>query len=178
MKPLSLFSLLVLPLALASVAQTPIQGEWKSFSPKDGGFTVLFPGTPTEHKKSISTPGGPLEVLYYELELPGEDGKFLVGYSEVAASSIKAGTEDKRLDNARDGALSSTKGKLKREKSLLLDNTYPGRELVIEIEGKATVLLRLYAVKNRLYQVVVAGSVERVTSQDAAKFLSSFKLTR
>ena len=174
MKMLSL-SLLVLPLA---VAQSPIQAEWKAFSPKDGAFTVLFPGTPTDHKKTITAPGGPLEVLYYELELPGDDGRLLVGYSEFAASSIKAGTEDKRLDNARDGAVNSTKGKLKREKSLLLDNTHPGRELVIEIEGKATVLVRLYAVKNRLYQVVVAGNVERVTSQDAAKFLSSFKLNR
>src|SRR5882724_5385181 len=111
MKTVSLSSLFVLPLSLvlAPAAQTPIQGEWKPFSPKDGAFTILFPGTPTEHKKSVSAPGGPLEVLYYELELPGDDGKFLVGYSEVPASSIKAGTEDKRLDKARDGALSSTK---------------------------------------------------------------------
>jgi len=177
MKNLIASCLLVLLLAAAS-AQTPIQAEWKPFTPKDGAFTLLFPGTPTEHKKTITTPGGPLEVLYFELDWPGDDGKFLVGYSEFAASSIKAGTEDKRLDNARDGALSSTKGKLKREKSLLLDKTYPGRELVIEIEGKATVLVRLYAVKNRLYQVVVAGTVEQVTSQDAAKFLASFKLNR
>src|SRR5947199_270983 len=177
MKKLFAFCVLVLPLSVTA-AQTPIQAEWKPFAPKDGGFTTLFPGTPTEHKKTITTPGGPLEVLYYELDWPGDDGKFLVGYSEVAASSIKAGTEDKRLDNARDGALASTKGKLKREKSLLLDNTYPGRELLIEIEGKATVLLRMYAVKNRLYQVAVAGSGERVTSQDAAKFLTSFKLSR
>ena len=175
MKKLFAFCVLVLPLSVTA-AQTPIQAEWKLFAPKDGGFTTLFPGTPTEHKKTITTPGGPLEVLYYELDWPGDDGKFLVGFSEFAASSIKAGTEDKRLDNARDGALASTKGKLKREKSLLLDKTYPGRELVIEVEGKATVLVQMYAVKNRLYLVAVAGSVEQVTSQDASKFLSSFKL--
>jgi hypothetical protein len=165
--------LLLLPVA----AQPAGKVDWKPFSPKDGAFTTLFPAPPEEHTKPINTPQGMLDLVYYEAEMPGRDGKLLVGFTEFAASSIKAGSEDKRLDHARDGAVASTKGKLLREKSLLLDN-YPGRELEIEIEGKARVVLRLYAVKNRLYQVVVAGSPEFVASPDALKFLTSFKIAK
>ncbi len=158
-------------------AQPAGKVEWKPFSPKDGAFTVQLPATPEEHKKPIATPQGMLDLIYYEAEVPGRDGKLLVGFTEFPAASIKAGSEDKRLDHARDGAVASTKGKLVREKSLLLDG-YPGRELEIEIEGKARVIVRMYAVKNRLYQLVAAGNPEFVDSADAAKFLTSLKLAK
>src|SRR5207248_1719860 len=40
--------------------------EWKTFTPKAGGFTVSFPGEPTEHKQSVKTPSGStIEVSLY-----------------------------------------------------------------------------------------------------------------
>jgi hypothetical protein len=165
----------ILLLAIALDGPQPSQLEWKAFSPEDGAFAVQMPGTPTEFKKTIQTPNGPVEVLVFELAVPASEGKIAVGYSEFPEASVKPGTEDKRLDNARDGAVASSKGKLKREKSLLLD-THPGRELTIEIEGKGMVVMRLYAVNNRLYQVVAVGPADLVTSQDAQKFLTSFHL--
>jgi hypothetical protein len=153
----------------------PAQGEWKTFSPDAGHFAVQMPGTPTEFKKTVEAPGGAVEVLVYELAVPGTEGKFAVSYFDIPEASAKPGTEDKRLDNARDGAIASSKGKLKREKSLLLD-TYPGREITIEIEGKGLVAVRLYVVRNRLYQVMAVGPSDLVTSQDAQKFLGSFRL--
>jgi hypothetical protein len=137
---------------------------------------LLMPGTPAEFKKTVEAPGGAVDVLIYELPVPATEGKFVVSYFDIPEASAKAGTEDKRLDNARDGAVASSKGKLKREKSLLLD-TYPGREVTIEIEGKGLVMVRLYAVRNRLYQVMAVGPSDLVTSQDAQKFLSSFRIT-
>lgn len=166
---------------LLAIWTTPLvahaQPAWKEFTPKDGSFTVLFPGSPTELKKTVKTPTGVVDVLLFEMSVSPGDGKFIVGWSEFPDGSIKAGTEDKRLDNARDGAVASCKGTLKREKSLLLGG-HPGRELHIEIEGKAMVVMRMYAVKNRLYQLVAVGSADWVTSQDAAKFLTSFKLAK
>jgi hypothetical protein len=151
--------------------------DWQALAPKDGGFSILFPGIPTESNKAIKTASGTTNVTLFELKVPPGDGRFVFGYSQLPDSSILVGTEDKHLDNARDGAVASSKGKLIREKSLLLD-THPGRELYIEVEGKAIVLMRMYAVKHRLYQVVVVGSADLVTSQSAAKFLDSFKLVK
>ena len=150
------------------------QVEWKTFSPDGGAFSVQVPGTPKEFKKNLDTSSGAVEVMLYELAVPGSEGKFVVSYCDFP-EAMKPGTEDKRLDNARDGAIASSKGKLKREKSLLLD-TYPGREVTIEIEGKGMAVLRLYAVNKRLYQVMVVGPTDLATSQDAQKFLTSFRL--
>jgi hypothetical protein len=167
---------LLLTLALA----TPSGGaqlDWKEFAPKDGGFTILMPGAPTEHKKSIKLATGIVEVVVYELPIPPGDGKFVVGYSEFPEATIKPGTEDKRLDNARDGVVASVKGTLLRQKILLLDS-YPGRELHIKTDGKTTVVVRLCAVNNRLYQLLVVGNEELAASPEAAKFMTSFKLAR
>ena len=151
------------------------QAEWKTFSPDGGGFSVQMPGTPKEFKKNLETQAGPVEMLIYELPVPGTEGKLVVSYCDFPEAT-KPGTEDKRLDNARDGAIASSKGKLKREKSLLIE-TYPGREVTIDVEEKGLVVLRLYAVNKRLYQVMVVGPMDLVTSQDAQKFLTSFRLT-
>jgi hypothetical protein len=166
--------LLLLVLSLPSGAA---QSEWKQFTPKDGSFVVLFPGSPMEYKKTIKGSDGPVDVLLFEVLVPPGDGKFLVGYSEFPEASIKPGTEDKRLDNARDGAVANSKGTLLRQKILLLDS-YPGRELDIKIDAKTMVKVRLYAVKNRLYQLVVFGNDELIHSKEAEKFLTSFKLLK
>jgi hypothetical protein len=166
----------IFPWLVLALPVTAYQGtEWKSFSPKDAAFSILFPGPPTEQKNPVKTPSGTIDI--YLCEVVTTEGKYVVSWSEFPADSIKPNTEDQRLNNARDAAVASAKGKLKREKALLLDK-YPGRELVIEIEGKPTVLMRMYAVKNRLYQVVVVGSIDMVTSKEAAKFLDSFKLAK
>jgi len=43
----------MLPLTLAAA-----QGEEKAFAPEGAGFTILFPGAPTEHKQRVETPAG------------------------------------------------------------------------------------------------------------------------
>ncbi|HYV34315.1 MAG TPA: hypothetical protein VE988_01345 [Gemmataceae bacterium] len=167
--------ILFLLLSVSSVLAQPPAGDWKPFSPKDGAFSIQMPGTPNEHKKAVKSGSGATEVILFEVPVPPGENTYAVGYSEYPKDSIKAGTEDKRLDNARDAAKTTAKGKLKREKSLLLE-AYPGREILIEIDDKKAVKVRLYAVNNRLYEIVAVGSPEFVASAETAKFLESFKL--
>src|SRR5208283_2800954 len=127
-------SLLVILCSTAVFGQPP-PNDWKPFSPPERHFTVLLPGEPTQLKRSMKTPQGSAEVLLFGVTLPAREDKYLVACSEFPSDSIKPGTEDKRLDSARDRAVASAKGKLKRERSIMLDN-YPGRELNIEVEGK------------------------------------------
>jgi hypothetical protein len=158
-------------LLMVGLARGSPMGEWQELSPGDRGFTVQVPGAPNEFKKTISGQ----EVVIYEVPLAAMGAKFVVSYSRIPAGAVVAGTEDKRLDNARDGAVASSKGKLKQEKSLLLDQ-FPGRELTIQIDDKTSVLLRLYAVKNVLYQTAVIGPPDALASPEAKKFFASFKL--
>jgi len=162
-----------LPLLLGAAAGT----EWKLFTPKDGGYSVSLPGEPTEAKQDVKTATGNIEVTFYALE--AKDGAYVVSHSAFPESALKGGTDDKRLDNARDGAVASAKGRMKSEKKLTLDG-FPGREVVIETDAKGmkAVRTRIYAVNKRLFQTLVVGPKSFVQGKDATMFLDSFKLVK
>lgn len=170
---------LFLSLSLLPVLGAVQDGEWKIFSPKDGGFTVLMPGMPMEDKQDVKTVGGDISVILHILEVKNE-GSLVVSYSEYPDAAFKGGDDDKRLDSARDGAVVSAKGKLKSEKKITLDGR-PGRDLHIETSAKGVegaVRTRIYAVNKRLFQTMVVGTRDFVGGKDAERFLDSFKLAK
>jgi hypothetical protein len=153
--------------------------EWKTFTPKAGGFTVSFPGTPTEHKQSVKMPSGSsIEVMLYVYEPKKGEGQYVVSFSEYPDSALKAGTDEKRLENARDGAIQNVKGKLKGGTKHIKVDGYPGLDLTIETKENILVRTRIYAVKNRLYQTLVIGPPKMVTAKETEQFLNSFKLVK
>jgi hypothetical protein len=154
------------------------QPEWMPFTSSAGKFRVLFPGEPTEQKESVKTPAGVVEVTTFFVEQQLEQVNYVVTYARFPAAAVKAGSEAKRLDNARDGAVARMKGKLKSEKRIALQKQYPGRELLIETPDKRRVRGRIYAVGDRLYQVLVLGPAAVVDSKETSRFLDSFQLTK
>lgn len=169
-------SALTLALLCPTMVLAAGQGEVvKPFAPKGGGFTVHLPGTPGEQRQTVQTASGAVAVTLYLLDLAGGEKTLVVGYSELPASGIKPGTEEKRLESARDGAVASAKGKLKREGRITLGK-HPGREFVIAVSDKVEVRTRMYAVRNRLYQALAVGPPAWVHSAEVGKFLDSFKL--
>jgi hypothetical protein len=165
-------ALMVLVPLLAAAAQ---DAGWMEFKGKEGGFTVLMPGKPREIQQAVRTPTGTIDVTLYAVERRGGEASYAVGFAEFPEQSVATGTVGRRLDIARDGAVAQAKGTLISEKRISIDK-YPGRELRIDVESKSNVLTRFYAVKNKLYQLVVAGTREQVDSKDTEKFFDSFKL--
>src|SRR4051812_5989517 len=139
--------------------------DWKPFRSAGGQFTVLLPGVPVEQKQAVKKPVGTVEMTLFILELKPAQGSYVVGYSELPESAIQVGTEEKRLDNARDRAVASAKGKLKSERRIILHG-HPGRDLEIAVDDKTSLRTRLYAVKNRLYQVLAVGPAPWVASKE------------
>src|SRR5262249_33927006 len=135
------------------------KAEWKEFTSKEGGFAVLLPGTPVEQRQLVKTPVGSVDVHLFVVDPEGAPGAYVVGYSDFPEVALNDGGAQKRLDNARDGAVAQVKGKLKSEKKIKLKGV-PGRELHIEVNDKTAVRLRLYVVQNRLYQVMSIGPRE------------------
>ncbi len=162
-------------LALVLVAARDKDDAWQDFTSKDGGFEVSMPGKPVEQKDSLRTPSGPLDLVMYVVERKKEETAYIAMFCEFPESVFKSGTDEKRLDYARNRAVASTKGKLVGEKKIKLGD-YPGRELQFEVEGKGLVRQRMYAVKDKLYQLLVAGPKEAALGKDADRFLQSFKL--
>jgi hypothetical protein len=166
---------LIIPCMLAAGKDKDKNG-WKEFTNKDGGFAVSMPGTPVERKEEdLRTPSGPIELHIFEVESKKDETAYLVIYCELPEAAFKNSTDEKRLDYARKRAVTASKGKLKSEKKIKVGD-HAGRDLQFEVEGKGLVWQRLIVVKDKLYQLLVAGPKEKVLSKDADKFLQSFKL--
>ncbi len=148
---------------------------WKSFTSKEGAFEVLLPGVPTEEKKTLQLGSGPTDLNLFVVERKQEETAYIVAYCEFPESALQGATPEQRLDSARNLALSRGRTKLVAQKKIKL-GTHPGRELRFETEGKGQVRQRMFAVKDKLYQVMVAGPKEAVVSKEATRFLESFKL--
>jgi hypothetical protein len=166
---------LTLPLVLGG-APGDLPDGWKLLTSKEGGFEVALPGTPIKSEQRVKTATGQLDVTVFALEA-GRDTTYVVSYSDLPADEVKPGRETKRLNFARDGAVANARGKLRSEKKITLDG-HPGRELVIETRTDVVIRMRVYAVKQRLYQVVAMGPGAFHQSKDAALFLDSFRLLK
>lgn len=154
---------------------------WEGFSPENGKFTILIPGTPKETSQSI----GALTNKIYSLETNFSD--FVVSYADLP-KVLTSDDDIKRLfDGGINGIIAQKNGRLLSDKAIMLDN-YPGREYVVEtISAPSTILkVRVYLVSNRLFQIVVVqpkteGRLQATIDYYngiANKFLKSFKLLK
>jgi hypothetical protein len=167
---------LTLPLALTAVQQENLPAGWSVYTSKEGAFSVALPGKPGESKQRVMTATGNLDVYLFVVETK-DDAAYVVSYSDLPAAEIKAGTADKRLDHARDGAVDNARGKLRSEKKIEIAS-FPGRELVIETGKDVVIKMRIFAVNKRLYQTMAMGSGAFFQSKDAGQFLDSLKLIK
>ncbi len=169
---------LTLPLMLGAAQAQPenLPTGWRVFTCKEGAFTVALPGTPAQSKQRVLTAAAKLEVHLFVIETK-DDGAFVVSYCDLPANKVKPGSEQKRLDLARDGAVNNARGKLLGEKECKLDG-FPGRELDIETDQGQRIRMRIVAAKQRLYQAMAMGPALFTQGKDAALFLDSLRLSK
>lgn len=163
---------LTLPLL---AGQTAPPAGWRPFTPKDASFIVSLPSVPREKKQQIKLPTGTIEVAIFTCE-PSSEVTFVIGVTDYPNLDMEGG-EDKRLRNARDGAVENSKGKLIHERKIVLAG-HPGRELWILTQDDGMIHTRLVAVKQRLYQTMAIGPKTSVETKMVAGFLDSFKLKK
>ncbi|NTW99209.1 MAG: hypothetical protein HGB35_04635 [Geobacteraceae bacterium] len=150
------------------------KAEWKPFTSAQGGFSVLMPDIPVEKTEQANTVAGMIALHMFSLEQ--KESAYVVTYSDFPVAVNQTVDSKAVLDSSRDGAVASFQGKLLTETSISIDG-FPGRDLKIESpDGLHTVRLRIFLVKNRLYQVMIVTTKERVDLKDNFKYLDSFKL--
>jgi hypothetical protein len=167
---------LALPLVLNAAQQENLPAGWIVYTSKEGGFSVALPAKPAASKQRVATATGHLDVHLFIVETK-DDAAYVVSYSDLPAAEIKAGTAQKRLDHARDGAVDNARGKLRTEKKIELAG-FPGRELIIETDKDVVIKMRIIAAKRRLYQTMAMGSGAFFQSKNAGHFLDSLKLIK
>ena len=156
----------------------PSTGEWKEITSQEGGFTVSFPSTPKEMKHSQDTPFGKLELFALAAELPRNEGSYAVMYLSLPEAMAKQqGATELLLETIpQQLKASNAAAKIIGQPKKITQDGHPGRELTLEIPGQGVAVVRVYIVQDRMYQVIVGGSKDFISSKDAQRFLDSFHL--
>lgn len=149
--------------------------DFKQYASGDGRYKVMFPGDVKTQTTDIQAGKDTLKLTVDSVELKG-DTVFMVSYID-ASDEVAKKPAGPRLDKVRDGNKGEG-GKVLDDKEVALGvDKHPGRDLLIETPNG---FLRNRAViaGNRLYQVMVQGSKDVVTSASADKFIESFEITK
>jgi hypothetical protein len=150
---------------------------WRTVHSKEGRFVVLMPDEPLAQGERIRLLGCKTHLITYVVERKEQETAYIVLSCALPEAVLAKGSAERRLDRGRDLAVSRVHGQLVAEKKINLGD-YPGRELSFAVEGKGLVRQRVYAVKGRLYQLLVAGPREVTGAKDADRFFQSFQLKK
>jgi hypothetical protein len=166
-----------LALSLVVLAVAPASAQrGEAYAPKDGRFTVRFPGKPKESTQTAKSPIGELKVA--TATYATNDGNvFMASYTDFPDGAAKPENGGMLFDGVRTG-LKGKDGKVLDEKEITIGvDKVPGRDIDIE-KDKKRMKFRITLHNGRLYQVAVIGTPSFVKSKDATAFIESFELTK
>jgi hypothetical protein len=167
-----MFALVGLVVGLGTVSA---QVEFKPYASSAGRFKVLFPGAVKTETFDVKMDKIDLKVTVDSVELRAGTS-FLVTYVDTPDEVTKAPVGP-RLDKVRD-ANKGENGKVLEDKELTIGaEKYPARDVLIE-NTNGCIRNRIIIAGARLYQVMIQGSKEVVTSPSADQFLASFEVTK
>jgi hypothetical protein len=144
MKKLSLFALIMLPLA----TQSATAQEWKEYSFEGAGFAAQYPGQPkVEQRNYTSAFASPIVERVYSHNEGGVD------YIVAIADFTKANAEEgKTIDEAANALIA--RGKLTHDEHGRIDFHY-GREVRVEAPDGTSYTDAIFFINNRLFQIEV-----------------------
>jgi hypothetical protein len=152
----------------------------QAFTSEEGAFSINSPMAMEETTQSIDTELGAIEVHFFMAE--EIDRAYMVGYSDYPQEFVDQNDPQMMLDGARDGATGNINGNLVSEIRILLDDQYPGREIVVtamlDEDQEGTLKAHMFLVGNRLYQVMVVAPSGELSMQEMDDFINSFKLLK
>jgi hypothetical protein len=167
-----MFALVGLAIGLGTVSA---QVEFKTYASGTGRYKVLFPGAVKSETIDVKMDKIDLKVTVDSVELRAGTA-FLITYVDAPDDVAKAPVGP-RLDKVRD-ANKGEDGKVLEDKDLTIGlEKYPARDVLIE-NAAGCIRNRIVIAGARIYQVMIQGSKEVVTSPSADRFLASFEVTK
>ncbi|MBC8029532.1 MAG: hypothetical protein H7Z16_05420 [Pyrinomonadaceae bacterium] len=170
----------LLPGPKAPQAESNAQA-WKEYSSVEGGFSILFPGTPSQETQVIeAAPGVRFTLHIHKLTTLAECS---VMYADYPISVSDPAVAKSVLDNGAKGAVAAVNAELLELKEITLYG-HPGRYLKERMPSGAIMRVNMVLVGQRLYQVAITTPPEEGKATEtvktyekmADKFLSSLKL--
>ena len=142
--------------------------DYMTFSDAAGQFSILFPGTPKKVSQVVN--GMTMNAFTYETHVNGKHLTLMVSYFDVPANLQIPGfvPSAKTYANATGGTLGATTD--------FTNDTYPGHLYRITAKNGGITRLGIVLAKRRMYNVIISASPTYAASEDAEKFLKSFKI--
>lgn len=171
----------ITPPALANQPQTTVKSIWQVFSSQEGGFSILFPGTPTVTKQKVKSKNGEVEVNLFTVERPQEEVKYTVAYIDYPEEYIELLKRNNQveaaIDTGKTTALENAKATLISEEKMSLEGHF-GKEVNYTKPGDKIIKQRIFLVDRRLYQVSAETTtkMQKFLTKSISGFCDSFKL--
>lgn len=146
---------------------------WQEFRSAKGSFVVQLPGEPKVETNPPDATGRTESRFLVDLG----DTAYIVAFDDYAPGHLTNANPTSVLDTAQDALLKALKGTLRQHRPTTISG-FPGREIVFDTPDHNTGKVRVYVVRNRLYQVWYLGPTGQETRPDVDRFLNSFQLTR
>lgn len=145
---------------------------WREYDSPNGGYAAEFPGTPTIKTQGVPTPLGEISTNITVVET--RDWAYSVIHADMPAI-VETAPPKAVLEGAKQGI--GGKGiKITKSQEMTLFGK-PALELFGQDDQNRRMRVRLFLVKNRMYQIIIAaGSDNLLTDADAERFFASFKL--
>jgi hypothetical protein len=168
----------ILPLLLVCSGVVIARGDsddWKTYTSKDGKFSVLWPGEPkittSKHPKTGTV------KTNYKAQMPGAGLQLLmVDVADLPAEEVKKNGADGTFKTVKDAIETGLKATVvSEEKCVIGKGKHPGKDVVLVLPDKSTyVRLRACLVGERLYTVTAVGSKDSIEGKAATKLFESF----
>jgi hypothetical protein len=145
--------------------------KWQTFRPSKAGFSILMPGKAERVQQELRQEQSSVKVIVYGVRVDAE--AYFVSYADYPGFADARGREAKLLEAAVAGMVQSNS--LLEDKPITL-GAVSGRAIKYSRGAGQMCRAHVFLVKERIYQVFVFASKERIDSGDATKFLLSFRL--
>lgn len=177
MKLVSRFCMSVMVLIPATLfAQDLASATFEKFTSKDGKYTVMFPGKPQLQQQNAKTELGDIQVNMNIVAI-GNDVAFIVGHNDYP-DKVKSADPAKLLEGARNGNKGAD-GEIVTDEAIKFGpDKLPGRRFLIKKPGDMYMRNMIILKGTRLYQVMMIGKKDVVTSKESEKYYKSFELTK
>ena len=156
--------------------------QWQTFESKECRFKINFPGEATHSSQPIATAAGQLKLDIFQFDAYADTSNnnlvYMVNYS-VLPDSINSNNKDKLdlfFEGSINGMATNTKGTVLSQKQADYKG-YPGREVRVDLQGQATITVKLILIENRYYILMAISAVPKEPNTDIKKFFDSFENT-
>ncbi len=154
--------------------------HYKTFKSEDGGYRVTIPTQTQSDVKTLNTPAGTVNIyiqMARDKNLGIEFGASYFKLPDAMKSRLQTEGTNDFFENMINGMQQDSGGKILNKQSIQF-MSYPGKECEIKVSDDKIIKIKMFIVKNTVYQMIVNCFSEDRDHKKIRDFFNSFELTK